>query len=190
MKNAMRLSLVAMLAVVFAACSGNKKNDEMMGGEDLNAPTTVAVTVEDTPVVVDIQNTEISLSRVHFALDRYNITEANKTILANNAQVIKSKLAQSKLKVVVEGHADVRGTIAYNLALGDKRATEVKNYYVKLGIPAASMDTVTYGKESPLCLEMTEKCHAQNRRAETILRVNTPPAATTGTASATPGTAK
>ena len=73
---------------------------------------------------------------------------------------------------MVEGNCDDRGTIAYNIALGEKRANEVKDYYVRLGIPADKITTVSYGKEKPVCYEATQACWAKNRRAETILTAN------------------
>ncbi|WP_424244986.1 peptidoglycan-associated lipoprotein [Elusimicrobium posterum] len=171
MKNAIRLSLVVCLAFAIAACRKNTQDDMMLTDENLSAPTTVEVTVEETPVIVDVQNTEIALRQVNFALDKYSLSDSAKSILADNAKLIKTKIASSALKVVVEGHCDERGTIAYNIALGDKRATEVKNYYVRLGVPAANIETISYGEEAPLCYDATETCYAKNRRGETVLRV-------------------
>jgi peptidoglycan-associated lipoprotein len=73
------------------------------------------------------------------------------------------------IKVTVEGHADERGTREYNIALGAKRANAVKEYLVSLGVSAARVDTVSYGKERPVCAESTEACWAQNRRGVTII---------------------
>ena len=89
------------------------------------------------------------------------------------AQAIKAAAsAVANYQVVVEGNCDDRGTTAYNIALGQKRADEVKAYYVRLGIPADKIATVSYGEEKPVCYEATNDCWAQNRRADTLLQAN------------------
>ena len=113
-----------------------------------------------------------SLGVVHFALDKYNLSDEARKIVEANAKAIKAQAAGADYTVVVEGNCDSRGTIAYNIALGEKRANEVKAYYVRLGIPAANISTVSYGKEKPVCYENTQSCWAKNRRADTILTVN------------------
>ena len=166
------LLVPALCAVVaLAACKKNTVDEDPYLDEHLTTPTTVSVSVEETPVVVDIRNAEVSLGVVNFEFDRYFLSAAAKKILEANAALIKSKAAQNAFSVTVEGHTDERGTIAYNIALGEKRANEVKNYYTKLGIKAANITTVSYGKESPICYESTETCWAKNRRANTILLV-------------------
>jgi peptidoglycan-associated lipoprotein len=71
-------------------------------------------------------------------------------------------------KIVVSGHCDERGTTEYNLALGARRAEAARKYLGDLGV-AGAMETVTLGKERPLCTESTESCWAQNRRAEILV---------------------
>ncbi len=168
-----KLLLVPALCAVLAlaACKKNTVEEDPYLDENLTAPTTVQVSVEETPVVVEIKNTEVSLGTVNFELDRYNLSAASKKILEANAALIKSKAAQKAFTVTVEGNCDERGTIAYNIALGEKRANEVKNYYSKLGIKAANITTISYGKENPVCYEATENCWAKNRRANTVLLV-------------------
>ena len=76
------------------------------------------------------------------------------------------------------GYCDERGTVEYNLALGQKRAKEVREYYIRLGIPGQTLATISYGKEAPLCSASNDDCWAQNRRAETRVRSRiSPPAA-------------
>jgi len=65
----------------------------------------------------------------------------------------------------VEGHCDERGSAEYNLALGDRRATEAKDYLVEFGVPASQLTTISYGKERPQCTEHNEECWQKNRRA-------------------------
>jgi peptidoglycan-associated lipoprotein len=78
---------------------------------------------------------------------------------------------------MVAGHCDERGTTAYNLALGQKRAKEVRDYYVSLGVDGGRLATISYGKEAPLCLESNEACWTRNRRAESRARAKTAAAA-------------
>ena len=71
--------------------------------------------------------------------------------------------------MTVEGHCDSRGTTEYNLALGERRAIAVKNYLVSLGIGADRVNTVSKGKESPVCTQLEESCWQQNRRGHFIV---------------------
>ena len=72
-------------------------------------------------------------------------------------------------KVMVEGHADTRGTAEYNLALGERRAAAVRDYLVSLGVAADRITIVSKGKEAPFCSEETEACWQQNRRGHFLI---------------------
>jgi peptidoglycan-associated lipoprotein len=76
-----------------------------------------------------------------------------------------------EVPVVIEGHCDERGTIEYNLALGEKRAKAVKDYLVSLGIDRSRLTTISYGKERPLDSRSNEFAWAQNRRAEFVIKI-------------------
>ncbi len=103
---------------------------------------------------------------VHFEYNKYAVLEADKATLQRQAAWLAK---WPNIKVTVEGHADERGTREYNIALGAKRATAVKEYLVSLGVSAARVDTVSYGKERPICTDSTEDCWSQNRRGVTIV---------------------
>ncbi len=103
------------------------------------------------------------LGVVYFELDKADLREGDKPVLAKNAEVLKKF---DFVRVTVEGHADERGTVEYNLALGERRARAVYDYLVSLGVPADRMKTVSYGKEIPVCSESNEECWARNRRAK------------------------
>jgi peptidoglycan-associated lipoprotein len=103
---------------------------------------------------------------VHFEYDKYAVLEQDKATLQRQAAWLAK---WPNIKVTVEGHADERGTREYNIALGAKRANAVKEYLVSLGVSAARIDTVSYGKERPVCTESTEDCWSQNRRGVTII---------------------
>lgn len=167
MKNLLQATLVLALAAGLSACHKNVQDD---ANADFSGSTTEMVLQETT--VTSSMPTQVALGVVHFALDKYGLTAEARQIVEANAKVIKALPAGTDYAVVVEGNCDDRGTIAYNIALGEKRANEVKDYYVRLGVPAAKISTVSYGKEKPVCYESTQPCWAKNRRAETILTSN------------------
>jgi peptidoglycan-associated lipoprotein len=103
---------------------------------------------------------------VHFEYNLYAVLDQDKATLQRQAAWLAK---YPNIKVTVEGHADERGTREYNIALGAKRANAVKEYLVSLGVSAARVDTVSYGKERPICSESTEACWSQNRRGVTII---------------------
>jgi peptidoglycan-associated lipoprotein len=98
---------------------------------------------------------------IRFNYDKYNLQADAKPVLKELAGLL---LKDGALKVVIEGNCDDRGTEEYNLALGDRRAQEAKTYLVALGVPADRIQTVSYGKEKPLCRQENETCWARNRR--------------------------
>jgi peptidoglycan-associated lipoprotein len=108
----------------------------------------------------------IKIKDIYFDFDQYDIREDAKPILKELAAIL---LKDNKIKVVIEGHCDERGTNEYNLALGEKRANAVKEYLITLGVPSKRINTVSYGEEKPLCTEHTEDCWAKNRRASFVL---------------------
>lgn len=102
------------------------------------------------------------LKDVFFDYDRAEIREQDRATLSANADVLKK---YDFLRVTVEGHCDERGTVDYNLALGERRAKAAYDYLVSLGVPAARLKTVSYGKEVPVCTQSNEDCWQKNRRA-------------------------
>jgi peptidoglycan-associated lipoprotein len=103
---------------------------------------------------------------VHFALDKYNIDASDQGLLNRQAQWLNR---YPSVRVTIEGNCDERGTREYNLALGARRANAVKEYLVSQGVSADRVDTISYGKERPICTESNESCWAQNRRAVTAI---------------------
>ena len=101
------------------------------------------------------------LNNIYFDFDRYNIRPGDAEILKKDLDWFK---AHANTKVRIEGNCDERGTVEYNLALGQKRADAAKNYLIGLGVDAKGLDTISYGKERPVCTEHNEGCWAQNRR--------------------------
>ena len=98
--------------------------------------------------------------RVFFAYDQATISPEGQQILERQAAWLKR---YANVSVTIEGHCDERGTREYNLALGERRAQAVKNVLVALGIPAARIQTISYGKERPIVVGSDEAGYAQNR---------------------------
>ena len=152
------LCLMAVLVMV-SACDtlGSNEGDAGANGAGGKAGAARPGTQED--LVVNVGD------RVFFGFDKSDLTSEAQATLNRQAAWLKKS---SALKVVVEGHADERGTREYNLALGERRATAVKNYLVAAGIPAGRISTISYGKERPIALGSDEASWAKNRRAVTI----------------------
>ena len=109
----------------------------------------------------------VSLEDIFFDFDQHTIRRDAQTTLSANAAWINSNSGKA---VVIEGHCDERGTQAYNLVLGEKRARSTKRYLEDLGVPASRLKTTSYGELRPLCKERDEDCYQRNRRAHFVLQ--------------------
>ena len=107
------------------------------------------------------------LRDVFFGYDSWTISEDGRQALTRDADWMKSN---SSALIKVEGHCDERGTSAYNLVLGEKRAKAARNYLVELGVSANRLSVVSYGKERPICNEHAESCYQQNRRGHLAVK--------------------
>ena len=107
------------------------------------------------------------LKDIHFDFDKYDIRPGDAKILDANAGWMK---ANPKYLVLIEGHADERGTNEYNLALGERRAKATLSYLVSQGVQASRVTLISYGEERPQCTEKTEACWARNRRAHFLVK--------------------
>ncbi|MEQ1793030.1 MAG: OmpA family protein [Nitrospira sp.] len=99
---------------------------------------------------------------IYFDFDQYTIRHDAQSVLEGNGQWIRTASGKSLL---IEGHCDERGTLAYNLVLGEKRAKSAKRYLENLGIPSSRLQTTSYGEVKPSCKEHNEGCWKYNRRA-------------------------
>jgi peptidoglycan-associated lipoprotein len=106
------------------------------------------------------------LTDVFFDYDSVELSEPTRGALQKNAEFMKRR---TTARIMVEGHADSRGTNEYNLALGERRADAVRDYIVSLGIPTERITIVSKGEEQPFCREETESCWQQNRRGHFIV---------------------
>jgi peptidoglycan-associated lipoprotein len=104
---------------------------------------------------------ESGIKDIYFAFDSWMLTAEARQALVTDAQWLQAHPAAS---VTIEGHCDERGTLAYNLVLGEKRAQAVKTYLTDLGVAPEMLRVVSYGKERPVCLEHDETCYQKNRR--------------------------
>ena len=109
---------------------------------------------------------ELQIADINFDYDKYNLKPLAQTTLKNGAAAY---LKYRDFKLVVEGHCDERGTAEYNLALGEKRATEAAKYLADLGIEKDRIKTISYGKEMPLDKGNDEAAWAKNRRAHFVI---------------------
>jgi len=128
-------------------------------------PTQATPLVDDYERLRQTASDEIEkmglLADIHFDLDKAELREGDRQILARNAETLKKF---DFLRITVEGHCDERGSVEYNLALGERRAKAAYDYLSSLGVAGDRMKTVSYGKEVPVCQDSTEECWARNRR--------------------------
>jgi len=168
---------LVVLAAFAAACaapgaskkSGLTKDDKpaAAAGAAEAAPAAPAAEVTEASLRTGGFDARADLKAVPFDYDSAKLSDEALAALKANAEVLK---ADEAVEVLVAGHCDERGTVAYNLALGQKRAKEVRDYYARLGVDGRRVATISYGKEQPVCSENAEACWSRNRRAETLSR--------------------
>jgi peptidoglycan-associated lipoprotein len=176
-------ALAILLVVVLPLTGGCKKKPptttaearppvEAPGPPETRVPPPPS-TAPREPVETEVLTQEISelnkkgyLQDSYFDYDQSDLRDDARTALSANAEWLKR---YPSIQVLVEGHCDERGTSAYNLALGDRRANAARDYLESLGVSAARVRTVSYGKERPFCNESTEDCWQQNRRAHFVI---------------------
>ena len=107
-----------------------------------------------------------NVKTIYFDFDQYDIRPGDAKTLEADAAWLKT----NDMLILIEGQCDERGTVEYNLALGDRRARTAMNYLVSLGVQAGRISTVSYGKERPVCTEHNEACWALNRRAHVLVK--------------------
>lgn len=108
-----------------------------------------------------------TIQNVHFTYDAWTLDRTARLQLRKNAVVIRRSTSTA---IQIEGYCDSRGSTEYNLALGERRAKAVKDYYVALGIPEAHLSTISYGEENPIVEGDTEEAYAINRCVATVIK--------------------
>ncbi|MDP1992128.1 MAG: peptidoglycan-associated lipoprotein Pal, partial [Syntrophales bacterium] len=109
---------------------------------------------------------ELQIPDIAFEYDKYSLTSEAQALLRSH---VPAFLKYKEYKLVVEGHCDERGTVEYNLALGEERAAQTVKYLVNLGIEKERLKTISYGKEKPLDPEHNEAAWAKNRRVHFVV---------------------
>ncbi len=122
--------------------------------------------LSEVPPQPDIKEVQGRLQDIHFDFDKYNIRPDAREILAQDYEALK---ALPGVEILIEGHCDERGTVEYNLALGQKRAEAARDYLISLGMDPGRINTISYGEELPLDPRHNEEAWAKNRRAHIVI---------------------
>ena len=146
-------------SLALAGCSRG-----MMGGAGADGAGGLAGSASD-PTSPAYFNTVVG-DRVLFQVDQSTLTPAAMSTLDGQVAWL---MANPEYTALIEGHADEQGTREYNLALGARRASSVRDYLVAAGVPDARLRTISYGKERPLEICSNEACYMQNRRSVTVI---------------------
>lgn len=167
LNRSVQLASVVVLSLVLGACSSKKKVEDASVTD--TTVTQAAPQIESTPMNFDAAGSDSGkisgLETVFFDYDKAALNSNSKKTIASNAQWLK---ANPKVNMQIEGHCDNRGSIEYNLSLGERRAQAVKSYMVSTGIPAARLNVISYGKEKPLVSGDSESAFSKNRRANFV----------------------
>jgi peptidoglycan-associated lipoprotein len=161
MQRALRVVIASALTLTIAACANkegaNGPDSALLGPGGKGGPVTPGTQRDFSVNVGDI---------VYFSSDSTDLTPESQATLQKQSKW----LAQyPQFTVTVEGHADERGTREYNIALGSRRATTVRNFLAQNGVTGSRLRTVSYGKERPVAVCNDISCWSQNRRAQTVL---------------------
>jgi peptidoglycan-associated lipoprotein len=161
------LTVIVVAAAGFVvACGGGAKQVQPTPVPPPRVVEEPKAPVVEEPVIAP--ETRVALSPIYFDFDRSDVRLDQRGPLADNAKVLESNADVNR--VVIEGHCDERGTNEYNMALGQRRADSVKNYFVNYGIPKTKLSTVSFGEERPADPGHTEDAWARNRRAEFVVQ--------------------
>ena len=170
------LPLIVLILLAGCQTAAKAPSDRVGATRDLEVSTTVAaieppdadaLSAPGPPPPPEQFAPVPRLADIYFDYDAYTIRPEDTPILDENAAWIR---ANPGGLVLIEGHADERGTDDYNLGLGDLRAAAARNYLIAHGIPADRMVAISYGRERPVCIERNEACWARNRRARFLVK--------------------
>lgn len=154
------------LSLVFAAgCSSKKKTGDSVAAGNVDGDPSVSSKGMDWNPAGSDSGEIAGLSTINFDYDRATLNNQSRQALAGNAEWIKSN---PNITIQIEGHCDARGSVEYNLALGERRAKSVKNYLVNLGIDSKRLTIISYGEEKPVASGDSESVYSKNRRANFV----------------------
>jgi peptidoglycan-associated lipoprotein len=162
------LVVLLSFALVLTACAKKETAPVVEDVEPAEEVTPPLEEIEEEPEeAIEIEEAEpIVLEDVFFDYDKFNIKDEYKAVLSSNAELM---LSNPDAKLLVEGHCDERGTNEYNLALGEKRAKAVIDFYVTYGVDASRLSMISYGEEKPFTMGSNEEAWAKNRRAHMVV---------------------
>jgi peptidoglycan-associated lipoprotein len=166
--NRLAITAVAVSALALTACSKKPPAQLPPAPQEstTQAPTTLPPSGPTPGTEEHFKQAMNGRDTIYFDTDKFDIDSEDAAALRNQAQYL---LQYANVRATGEGHCDERGTREYNLALGERRANAARNYLVSLGVPAARLTTISYGKERPVALGSNEQAWAQNRRAVTVV---------------------
>lgn len=154
--------LISAVLVAFVGCKSKqpKPDPSQQVTGSAGAPS-----IDSTAMSFDAAGSDsgniAGLRTVQFEYDKSSLSNESRQVIQGNVEWMKSNSA----RVQIEGHTDSRGSIEYNVALGERRANSVKNYMISLGIKADRLSTISYGEEKPLDSAESDSAWAKNRRA-------------------------
>tara|TARA_B100000029_G_C17438901_1_gene910729 strand:+ start:172 stop:711 length:540 start_codon:yes stop_codon:yes gene_type:complete len=175
--NSLTIPLLLILSLSFFGCESGqveKKAEQKVedvasqddGGEDSASQLVSGASSDDGKACAGEDD---CLRTVNFAFDSSVLSSKARDILDDNANFLKIQ-KDGNLKITIEGHCDERGSVQYNLALGERRAKSVRNYLVSAGVNANNLSIQTYGKERGLDDGHNEAAWAKNRRANFVIQ--------------------
>ncbi len=167
----MKKILALMFVGVFFFAVGCKKqavNQSETGSGTAGQGGVETVDFADEPSLRGDYDKDVNLKTIYFEFDKSELSQDAMATLKSNASYV---INNPGVNILVEGHCDERGTTEYNLALGQRRAVKVKEYYTRLGVAANRVATISYGEEKPVDSKSNEAAYAKNRRAETKVMV-------------------
>lgn len=168
-KSIALLSLLAMVLTLSSCANMKKKTTD--GATDSLPDSAQVDDGKNAGMALDLNgdsdsNKAGALKTVYFDFNSAGLSNDTKDALNNNAQFMKSNAA---VKVQVEGHADERGGVQFNLALGEKRAKSVREYLIGQGVEGARISIISLGKEKPVSFGHDEESWSKNRRANFVV---------------------
>jgi len=170
-KTGLALVVIVLAAGGLSACKSDSDSGGTQTGQNSHStiPTTTAGTVGKNVLddgVLHVWPQDVA-DRVFFETDKTTLKPESRELLGKWVAFLRS---HPNDQLLIEGHADEHGTREYNLALGDRRATAIKEFLVSNGIQAERVKTISYGKERPAILGSNEAAYAQNRRGVGVLQ--------------------
>ena len=160
--------LLLSVALILSACAKKEAVPVIEEIEPVEEVAPPLEEIEEEPVESVVEEVvSIVLEDIFFDYDKFNIKKEYESVLTKNAELI---LGNPGVELLIEGHCDDRGTNEYNLALGEKRAKAVIDFYVTYGIGADRLSMVSYGEERPFARGNNEESWTQNRRAHMVVQ--------------------